>query len=260
VSSFACRPKFLFAAAILASQCLLGCLSNRHIQEGVQPEFAAINPSRIIAVPLFLLPNPAQKVEVDSALVESDKLSTKLEAEILDSFRNQPNVNGVSFQAVRQTLGAQSDLYLKIDKSLRETSSLLFSTLPSDRALLTKDCVSRSSFLDFYAFCVNPQPKWIDLLNQFSRKILNADSALITIVTEYSKSVSGRSNKLRVGLALLVVDTNSGKLIWAKERNKEFIDFDQTSPDSVGPKDERFFDDEFWLNFPGRKIPIQAAP
>ena len=234
-----------------------GCLSTKHVVEGVQPDYEALNPSRIIAVPILLLPNPSLKVEVDKALVESDKVVAMVEKEVLNSFRNQPNVNGVSFQAVRQTLGPQSKLLKRMESQMRSTSALLISTEPSDRASLTRDCLARKSFLDFYAFCVASDAKWTDQLNQLSRTILNADTALITVITEYSKSIHGKQNVLQLALATMVVDTNSGRIIWGREAQTK-LEAANTEPlPSLATNPASIFSQDHWLNFPGRNIPLK---
>ena len=248
---------------------LVACQSTKPVLMGIQPEFAAVNPSRILAVPAFAMPNPGRPSEVDVTLFEGDGANKAVETAVLGAFKNQPNVNGVSFQAVGRALGNVPNAWSRMAEILKMTSARLTSTVEGERATLGKDCLSRRNFLDFYVHCLATQKAWVDELNALSTLILNADSALLTVVTELRSGsqpvAAGKAGatgtaslpSLQAEVVVIIVDTNTGKLIWGREARESMLGEAQgaaTLPDA-SVLFSKLFSDAFWNDFPGRRQP-----
>lgn len=246
--------------ALAAALSVHACRSGPLVAQGIQPEFNAINPSRILAVPLFTLPDPGSPSSIDVSAFETGNVSAVIEAEVLSAFRNQPGVNGVSFGAVRQALGKSPNVWNQLDTEMRNTSLKLTSRSPEDRAALSSECLKRKNFVDFYVHCLAKQKTWINALNALSARALNADSALLTVVTSLSKNqIEGRYG-IEAGIAVVLVDTNTGKLLWGRQNAKRLESSEGTArfPEWKVLFDQ-LLDEAFWADFPGRK-PVVSAP
>lgn len=260
----------LASILVVVSSVLSGCQTTKPIPAGIQPEFVAVNPSRILAVPVFALPNPGRPAEVDLTIFEGNGAEKAIEDAVLGAFKNQPNVNGVSFQAVGRALGAPPHARSRMATILQNTTAKLTSTVEAERMPLGKDCLARRNFLDFYVYCIAPQKAWVDELNALSTLILNADTALLTVVTELRSGTAQGSSTGAPGLltlegeaAVLIVDTNTGKLIWGRER-RERLAAEAKNAEAVPDTATLFsklFSESFWSDFPGRRKPLpQGTP
>lgn len=233
----------------------LSCRSTPAIVPGIQPEFEALNPSRILAVPSFVLPDPGAFSSVDIAALETGNTRAALESKVTSAFQNQPGVNGVSFSTVRQAIGKRPNVWDVLDAQMRSTSLKLTSRNSQERAELSSDCLKRKNFLDFYSFCLAPEKKWVSGLNTLSAKVLNADSALLTAITRLEKTTEKNRYGIAAGLALVLVDTNTGKLIWGKQTSGELLAPEgSASFPEWSPLFESLLNDNFWAEFPGRKL------
>ena len=246
--------------AFLVGALLLSCRSTPAVAPGIQPEFEAINPSRILAVPPFVLPDPGSRSTVDIAALETGNTRTVLESKVTSAFQNQPGVNGVSFSTVRQALGKRPNVWDTLDAQMRSDSLKLTSRNEQERAELSPDCLKRKNFSDFYSFCLAPDKKWVAGLNALSAKVLNADSALLTAITSLEKTTTNNRYGIVAGLALVLVDTNTGKLIWGRQTAGELF-----SPEGNAsfPEWSKLFEtmlnEDFWAEFPGRKLKERPA-
>lgn len=233
---------------------LMTCVSKPLVPMGLQSEFKAISPSRVLALPLFLLPNPSEPAQIDLPAWATGGGEKLLETQLLEGFKNQPGVNGVSFQSVRRALGSDPVTpWFVLKSELDASAKALSSTDPQVRAGLPKACLKRKSVLDFYVFCVSPKKAWLEGLNALSAKVLNADTALVIVVTHFEKSVVDGLYSAQAGLAALLVDTNTGRMIWGR----------QAAHSVQSPADKKafpawetvfagLFSESFWEEFPGR--------
>lgn len=230
------------------------CVSFLPTREGLQSEFLALNPARIAAFPPVLMPHPAEKTSIDPAAVVTSKVQSLIESEVLAAFKNQPNVNGVSFQTVRNFLKTSPRLAGEIDSELKSMGQLTNSGRARETLLLTKECRAQKSFLDFYKHCLIQSNKWLPLLNQFSAAVQNSDSVLLPILTSLEKTTEKNAYVVKVGVTLLLIDTNSGKLIWGRDslmRGESPPGVRQFSEVSVLLN--KIFVESFWSEFPGRR-------
>lgn len=240
-----------FAAALFLAACVSRAPT---IQMGLQPKYEAVNPSRILAVPPFIVPDPTRQVSVDVSAVESGNMTAHIEEAVLKAFTDQPAINGVSFFRVRKEIG-KSNLITNLDREMSQIAKRLVSREAQDQTSFSKDCIQRRNFVEFYVYCVSPSKSWKDFLNALSAKIYNADSALIVVVTEAEKKEVDGQYESRAGVAALLVDTNNGNLIWGRvvndfarstQGNKVFPEWSAMIPSMLG--------EGFWAHFPGRKL------
>jgi hypothetical protein len=237
-----------------------GCVSVPASREGVQGDAVALNPARIAAFTPILMPHPVQLTSIDPTTAASAKVQTFVESRILASFKNQPNVNGISFQSVRTALTSYPRLAGDIDSEMKAVGQLTNSGIARETLLLSKECRARKNFLDFYKHCLVGSQKWISHLNQFSSAVQNTDSILIPVITALEKMTENDIYSVRFGVALLLVDTNSGKLIWGRDAlvriesplgAKQFPDLQAAM--------EKVFNEAFWAEFPGRRSRAEAG-
>lgn len=243
---------FLWISA--TSALLLSCTSVPPTREGLQNEFLALNPARIAAYPPLILPHPAHDTSIDPAAVVTSQIQSQIESKILAAFKNQPNVNGISFQTVRSLIKESPKLASEIDTELKTIGQLANSGSTKELLLLSKECRSQKNVLDFYKHCMIHSSKWIPLMNQFANTVQNADSVLVPILTTLEKSTEKNIYTVRVGVALVLIDTNSGKLIWGRD---SIIQFDSPQGTKqfadVNSMLDKIFTEEFWHEFPGRR-------
>ncbi|MES2615758.1 MAG: hypothetical protein V4591_10120, partial [Bdellovibrionota bacterium] len=228
--------KYAVKLLILLSIFVVGCQSSTTVNSGIQPGFEAVNPASIIAVPIFIRPDPSSEVSsVDLSLLITEKLIPKLENTIIETnFVHQPNINGYSFSAVKKAVEyktakketvkgeVKKGIWDNLDSTMKDVADRFSSRDTKTRLLITPNCLARKNFVEFYSYCLASDPAWLAALNTLSAKVLNADSALITVVTDLQNKLVGKQYQITGGIAVLLVDTNNGKLIWGNYK-KEVI-------------------------------------
>lgn len=234
---------------------LQGCQGTPKLPAGIQEGYEAVNPAAILAVPTFVIPNPSDaNAAIDHSILASTPVMQKLESKVIDSFHSQPNINGYPFSAVAKALGKTSPtIHDELNTALKNVVSRFSSRETKTRILITPRCLGRKSFIEFYTYCLAPDPKWIQSLNSLSAKILNADTALLVFLDNLQSNQKEGLYALSGGVAILLVDTNNGKLLWG---NESFATLNNPPDKLYFPK----WDDlanallpiSFWKGFPGR--------
>ena len=251
--------KFFWRVGVLLG-CITACTTTQPIRQGIQPDAVALNPARIAAFPPLTIPHPNEKSSLDPATLLSGEVLGSIESRILSAFRNQPGVNGIAFQSVRFSLKSNPKLPSDIDGEIRSMGQLANSGSARETLLLSSECRSRQNFLDFYKHCLMKSQRWVPLLNQFSLAVQNSDSILIPIVTSLEKNTNKGIYSLKLGVALLLLDTNSGRLLWGRdtivqidsaEGSKQFPDIKLAY--------DKLFSEDFWSEFPGRRSKTKTS-
>ena len=248
--------KYFFLSFISLSIFFVGCQSSSNIKPGIQPGFEAVNPAAIIAVPIFIMPDPSSETaSIDPSLVITEKLIPSLENKIIDSFSHQPNINGYPFSAVKKAIEIKPKLGVwdNLDQTMKNVGSRFSSRDIKIRLLITPNCLARRNFVEFYSYCLAGEPAWLTNLNLLSAQVLNADSALITVITELQDKVVNKQYQIKGGLAILLVDTKNGKLIWGNYESETLINSaDKQYFPSWDDLLNKILVPDFWNNFPGR--------
>lgn len=250
----------LFWRVSILLGCICACTSVPSLRQGVQPDAVALNPARIAAFPTLTVPHPSTPASLDPASLMSGEIILSIETKILAAFRNQPGVNGIAFHTVRNSLKSNPGLLASIETEIRRMGQLVNSGAARETLLLTAECRARTNFLDFYKHCLLRSPNWVPLLNQFSLATQNADSVLIPLITSLEKTTSKGIYQLKFGLSLLLIDTNSGRLLWGRDMHSQI-----ESP--AGAKQfpdlklayDKIFTEDFWGEFPGRRSKTESA-
>lgn len=241
---------FLFLLALALTSC-----QTPPLRSGIQPNYMAINPAAVVAVPVFVLANPANSnASVDHSIILSEQIIPLMESKIIASFDHQPNINGYPFSVVRKIISTQNENTLtRLDKSMRETAQRFSSHDIKTRLLITKACLNRKNFLEFYSYCLAQNPEWISSLNSLSAHVLNADSALVVVIDHLSEDNAHKQHEIHASVAVLLVDTNNGKLIWGNEKTVQKKSLAENSKLPNWPEViSDMFAQDFWNEFPGR--------
>ncbi len=238
----------------LISIIFTSCQSMKPLPSGIQEGYEAVNPASIIAIPVFMLPNPSKSSSIDPAIVNAQQIVLKIQNKVIQSFNGQPNINGHSFSAVTNAIGnVKPSVWDKLNDSMKLIANRFNSNDTSVRTLITSSCLARKNFMEFYSYCLAPDLIWIDNLNFFAARVLNADTALLVVITEIESTVIDNIYGISGSFSIILVDTNNGKLIWGKDGSASLF----------SPKDKKYypswdelinniFNDDFWDKFPGR--------
>ena len=246
------------AATSLALLLLTGCVTNPDTtaQYGIQPEHAGYVPARIAIVPCQPWPSGARfqalpLTNVKPAAIQD--LCESLDAYVLSGFNGQPYMKGFSPKAVTKSLAEanQQDLLGQLAALWMHTSG---------------DCVQCATAPAYYKATIARRPSWLAWLNALSKAARNADSVLLPFVTfagertydDRGLAVAERS----AGVALLLVDTNNGELLWAGGReaavqSKRLTGGSVAAPLAAPPWSDltaRLLTEELWREFPGRQV------
>jgi hypothetical protein len=259
-------------AGVLALAAVLGaqsCQSAPSVSSGVQSKYAAINPTRILAVtPIAIsVPRLAGSV-IDPTILRTLPVTEWIESGVLRAFAGQPAVNGVSFQAVRRALQhANSQASPLMLSALESTVAALQRPGAENQGVISPECFGRKDFFDFYSLCLKRHPSWKKGLNELSATVLNADAALFVFVTQLQSQSTSSENHPLVQLQVVLVDTNNAELIWrgSAQTDGPPVAHEPTAAESPGggtpaakPADlwrtavESLFDEALWAGFPGR--------
>lgn len=219
---------------------------------GIQDQAVAFIPARIAVLPCKVWPRGLNYKGLPLSNIASEKiqdLCTKTDSFIIDGFTDQPYMRGISPSIVSQLLEKNEKPEL-----LDEMSQTLLSE---------SGCSDCNSPITYYKKAISDQKDWRIWLNSFSRAVANSDAVLLPFVIF---SYEGRTNDRGIetsyrqaGLLLFLIDTNSGKLVWAGGRQAEIKNqgepYDSKKPDipSWQALEQRLFVSDIWQDFPGRQ-------
>ncbi len=238
---------------------LSSCLTSNDVFDspyGVPPEHASYIPARIAIAPCQAWPHGARFSELPlSNIVTGDleALCKKMDAFVLDGFKNQPFMKGYSPEGVRRFL-TQNNTPDLLDKSQD-----IWKHLPSD-------CSSCKTFPAFYLQSIANRQDWRMWLDTFSKSVKKADAVLLPFIGyAYQKSFNDRGLliSLKAGNAvILLVDTGTATLLWSGGRETTVNTQRLESSDVSKPLDpppwndlwDRLFTEDLWKDFPGRQV------
>jgi hypothetical protein len=237
---------FLFFALIQTQ-----CVTPEKGDYGVQAEQLARIPARIAVVPCRAWPQGARFVnqpELKASPEDLKALCEKFDQYVLQGFDGQPYMRGISPRVVLKLLeqSQQPDLLTKIDELWFRPGQA---------------CESCQHPASYYREVIAPRPDWRAWLTNFARSASQSDALLLPLVIEADKgTLNDRGlifNFRRARIALLLIDTNNGELIWIGGRETESrLPKEKGAPDTL-PDLEDFYRNLFipdlWLEFPGRQ-------
>lgn len=226
-----------------------------NVNFGVQPEHSAYIPARIAILSCRAWPAGArfQSLPLSTDPASMDGLCQNLERFIVSGFSQQPYMKGYSPKFVAKTLAdaKQGDLLNQITEHWRHESA---------------DCQDCQNAAAFYTASIAKRPEWLLWINNFAKATRNVDAMLLPFVT-FAASRAYDDRGLQVaeraaGVALLLIDTNNGQLLWAGGReaaasNKRLGAAGVTATPAPPPWSEveqRLLTEELWREFPGRQV------
>jgi hypothetical protein len=234
---------------------LLSCVSvSSSVSAGVQPGYAGSSFARFLFLPVFSQPNPSQKTFVDRAAFDGDGVAESFERAVVEAFRGQKSVVGMSPKALRSHFGAMPQLLLEPSRLLLAASENLNRSLRDTRELVSAECGERQTYADFFVHCVSGSAAWRESLVVLSERAFNADAGMFAVVTELGKSANRGVYTISASVAVFLVDLNNGRLVWMREARARL-----ESPSNVQrfpewtPLFSKIFESGFWVGFPGRE-------
>ena len=126
------------------------------------------------------------------------------------------------------------------------------------------DCSGCSNPPAFYTESITNREKWREWLVQLSVTTKSADAILLPMITyAYDLKKNDRGveiNEKAAGLALMLIDTNNGYLLWSggREAIASNHSFNEKTNSPPVPDEEllyeRLFTEDIWKDFPGRQV------
>lgn len=234
---------------------LTACRHTNQASYGLQSDNLAYIPARIAVLPCRLWPQTAGYPGMSLSNVDRDRLldiCESFDSFIIEGFQGQPYMRGISAGVVKQLLEreGQLDILTEIDEHWRRQ---------------TGECAKCNRAIDYYKQVLSARQPWRIWLTGFSRTAYNSDAILfplLTYVHEGRLDDRGITISFRkIGGLLLLIDTNTGELIWAGGREAEArrqLPRREAGPDEPPLPEwsevyERLFTIELWQEFPGRQ-------
>jgi hypothetical protein len=231
---------------------------NKSIQYGISPSKKGYIPARIALLSCISWPAVASQIKNQSITnvppEESKKLCDEFDQYVASGFDNQPFMKGLSPKFVEKLYGQvpeRTPIPSMINQLWTSTET---------------DCITCETLPSFYLSSIATRPKWGLWLQDLSNLTRGSDALLLPLLVH--NTVTKRDERgLMVAersalVALLLIDTTNGELIWAGGReatvaSKAFSN-DPKAASLVAPTSEelkrKLFTDAIWLDFPGRQI------
>jgi hypothetical protein len=232
------------------------CVSPSSLQDfGIQSDYQSYIPSRIAVMPCEPWPSRLRFEGLpltNASDKDTDELCDEFDKKILEGFKNQPYMKGYSTKAVSQLLNKAGQ-----SKLLQERNPLW--TYQSD------DCHKCKNLASFYSASIASRLGWRQWLNSFSQSTRNSDGILLPFVTFMAEKTFNDRGIIvasrKVGIAMLLIDSNNGLLIWAGQqagelRNQKLegqIPNQSLEYPPWSDINRRLFTEGLWVDFPGRQ-------
>lgn len=234
---------------------MMGCATGRiKVDYGIQSSHLTHVPARTAVLPCTRWPQQARYANLSLSNATSDefkKLCERFDSFVLEGFKDQPYMRGFSPQSVQNLLNQVNQ-----SQSIDEIANLWSHE--------KSDCAACSIPPAYYQTSIAPRASWRQWLKEFSKHVRNADALLLPFVTHaFHDTLNDRGLLIArrvAGVTLLLVDTDSGDLIWAGGRiaqatEQQLVGSKSDSPLSLPPWNQvtnRLLVDDIWKDFPGR--------
>ena len=252
-------PKmFKIVAGLSFCLALLGCTNHERTEDyGLQAASIGFVPARIALLPCQTWPTTAaweSRPSIGLKSSEVQQFCEHLDRFVEDGFLNQPYMRANSRRFVLKALSDAGQL----DK-LQELSRL-WARRPDE------GCAPCRNAPTYYRSVVRERPTWVAWLAEVASKLKNADAMLLPFVTQaYERRYDDRGLQVAergLGVALLLIDTANGELLWAGGRHTVLPHKRLTTgrlPEPLAYPDwalaeDRVLTAELWRDFPGRQI------
>ena len=225
---------------------------------GISPTRAGYVPARMAIINCIFWPDRAAKLKgmplSNVPSTEMTDLCTSFDQFVTQGFENQPFMKGLSAKFVEKMYASSNP------------TTKLAEGIAMQWQFRSGDCATCAGVPSFYNSSIAPRKEWAVWLSEFSKATKSTDALLVPIVI-YNMTTRddnrGIVNARRsASIALLLIDPNTGDLIWSGGRESEvtskiFADDPRSKTNYPPPQDElkkHLFTDAVWLGFPGRQI------
>jgi hypothetical protein len=208
---------------------------------------------KIAAIPVFFIPNPSENASIDPSLVTSLDVQSILEKNIINSFKKQSHVRGMSFVQVKETLkkinksNVLKDAFQHFNERITDVSRHKLSSHFAK-------CYTAEDFVSFYIHCLSSQDsQWKDFLRHLSQFLYNADSLLLPVVTQLNVQYKDNKNTLLFQVNVLLIDVRNAQIIWSNQKTL-LVELNNDSIQEFSNELSNALSENFWKKFPGRKM------
>lgn len=218
----------------------------------MQAEQLARIPARIAVLPCRLWPEGSRfagQKELKLSAEAISKLCQQLDPFILRGFEGQPYMRGLSPRVLQKLLdqNTQSQYLAGLDE-------LWFRP-----GIACSHCKHPASY---YREVIAPRQEWRTWLVKLAKYTSQSDAILLPLIVGAGQGeINDRGLAFgyrQAEIALLLIDTNNGELIWIGGRDAEIRLPKLESQDLVLPSEEdlwsRLLVPDIWMEFPGRQL------
>ena len=222
--------------------------------QGIQVDYGAYIPARISVSNAVIWPSFASFKALtlsNSSKEEYAALSGAVDEFVLAGFDNQPFMQGLSPKLVS-----------KLTSEILPPINLVHG-FESWRSRTTV-CENCRDVISFYRESIALRSDWQIFLAEWSARTRQSDAILVPlIVSSFADVFNDRGivqARRHAEVALFLIDTNTGKLIWARTRRVEVVNKKlQTDPNvkdlnqpGIDVLKSRLLTSDLWIDFPGR--------
>jgi hypothetical protein len=247
---------FAIVLAILSFGCVRHQIDETHF--GINPTRRGYVPARISLTSCIKWPDRATRIKglpmINRPKEEITSLCEDFDKYIADGFDNQPYMKGLSPKLVEK---------LYIGGGLTPAIS---DAITQEWRSLAGDCQDCENLPTFYNQSIRTRASWQIWLTKFSNATKGSDAIMIPFLMSANTRIEddrGVWESIRGGaIAILLIDTNDGSLIWSGGREtdviyKALVNTTNRSEMKEPPLNDlkrRLLTDALWLEFPGRQI------
>jgi hypothetical protein len=248
---------FFFIGFLLSS---MGCVRHQ-IDEtnfGINPTRRGYVPARIALTSCVVWPDRATRIKgvpmINRPKDEIISICEDFDKYVADGFDNQPYMKGLSPKLVEKLYTAAG-----LNPSIPDT-------IIQEWRSLANDCQDCDNLPTFYNQSIRSRASWQIWLTKFSNATKGSDAIMIPFLLSANTRIEddrGVWQSIRGGaLAILLIDTNDGSLVWSGGREtdviyKALVNTTSKSELKEPPLEDlkrRLLTDALWLEFPGRQI------
>lgn len=225
---------------------------------GIETAKTGYVPARIAVVSCMIWPDRASRVArmpmSNVPQADMQKLCSDYDQYVIGSFDNQPFMKGITPKLTEK-------FYTAVSPKLSVNDAIA-----AQWEHKSDDCVGCRTATSFYHGSIAKRKSWNVWLSDFAKATNGADSLLLPMIIYNNTSRDDERGltvaKRAAAITLLLIDTNTGELIWSGGREadvvtKVFRDDPRSATLAPPGQDElkkRLFTDALWLEFPGRQI------
>ena len=225
---------------------------------GINPARTGFVPARIALTPCIAWPDRATKIKgmplINRPRDEIANLCADFDKYVADGFDNQPFMKGLSQKLVEKLYNA-SGMTPTIPEALTQ-----------EWKSISADCQECPSLPALYTSSIRSRTSWQLWLSKFTAATKGSDALMIPIVLSSNTRIEDDRGVLEsirgAAIAMLLIDTNDGSLIWSGGREAEVIykalaattKRESMKEPPLEDLKRRLFTEAIWLEFPGRQI------